>query len=385
MDPYRIQLIPGELVFAEGDPPTTAYLIESGSVEVSTFQYGARRVLGELGPGSLPGEMAVIDDSPRSATARALTACVLTPIDRQQFAERIAHADPVVRALLLSQLDRYRATLAKLTSASLPATSGIPADTAPALAKIRLESELRTAIERGDLKVHLQPIAEIASGAIAGYEALVRWEHPQLGDIAAADFIGLAEETSLILPIGDYVLDRVCELLVGLRRRGEAPLPFVALNLSARQLADAGLVDRILERLGQRDLPSGSLKLEITESLVMDRAAVGVLIDRCHEAGMDVALDDFGTGYSNLGPLLELHFDQIKLDRRFVQAVEQPRGAALVTAVANLARSLECDLVGEGVEAPTQLECLRRLGCRYAQGWLIGMPLRPTDLIASPG
>ncbi|HEY0178960.1 MAG TPA: EAL domain-containing protein [Dokdonella sp.] len=383
MQPYSETYEAGEVIFAEGDAPAGAYLIEAGRVEISAMQFGASRVLGELGPGMLLGEMAVIDDSPRTATARALTTCRLTPIDAAQFAERLAAADPVVRALLMSQLTRYRSALATLTGdASRSADTAVP-DDAAALDKIRLESELRAALERGELDVRLQPIEEIASGRVAGYEALVRWRHPQRGDVSPSEFIRLAEETSLILPVGDYVLARVCDMLVELRRGGRDPLPFIAINLSARQLADARLVERVLASLGERGLPPDRLKLEITESLVLDRARVADLLERCHAVGMHVALDDFGTGYSNLGPLLTLDFDQIKLDGRFVGALDHPRGVAVAGAIVALARALGCDLVAEGVETVEQREILRGLGCRYAQGWLVGRPCALAEVAAA--
>jgi EAL domain-containing protein (putative c-di-GMP-specific phosphodiesterase class I) len=378
MPSHRADIRAGTVIFAENDPPTTAYLIESGEVEVTTLQRGERTILGQLGPGMLLGEMAVIDDSPRTATARALTDCVLTPIDRRQFAERLAAADPVVRALLMSQLSRYRSALATLTGdepAPLPALDAETRRDAGAFDKIRLESELRSALEHGELEMRLQPIEEIVSGHIAGYEALVRWHHPERGWVSPAEFIRLAEETSLILPVGDYVLSRVCDMLAEFRRRGVKPLPFIALNVSARELDDPKLVDRMIAELGKRTLAADRLKIEITESLVLDNARVAELLTRCHAAGMHVALDDFGTGYSNLGPLLTLDFDQIKLDQSFVRALDRPRGIAMVGVIVAMANALGCNLVAEGVEKREQREVLHHLGCRYAQGWLVGKPL----------
>jgi len=384
LQPYSELYRTGDIIFAEGDAPLGAYLIESGRIEISTMQFGERRVLGELGPGMLLGEMAVIDDSPRTATARALSDCQLTPIDSDQFAERLAAADPVVRALLMSQLTRYRSALATLTG-DVSARSNVSLTTGDAHAfdKIRLESELRAALERKELEVRLQPIEEIVSGYIAGYEALVRWQHPERGAVSPAEFIRLAEETSLIVPIGEYVLERVCDMLVELRRRGRKPLPFIAMNLSARQLEEPDLVERILAHLRRRDLPPDRLKLEITESLVLDHVRVADLLARCHAVGMHVALDDFGTGYSNLGPLLTLNFDQIKLDGSFVKALGRPRGVAVVGVVVAMARALDCNLIAEGVETPEQREILHKLGCRYAQGWLVGRPMALADVLGT--
>ena len=385
MQPYSQLCKAGDVIFAEGGAPTGAFLIESGRIEISTTQFGEPRVLGELGPGMLLGEMAVIDDSPRTATARALSDCRLIPIDRNQFAERLAAADPVVRALLMSQLTRYRSALATLTGdgAGPVDTAQVPAGDAFAFDKIRLESELRTALERRELEVRLQPIEEIVSGRIAGFEALVRWQHPQRGAVSPAEFIRLAEETSLILPIGDYVLERVCDMLAELMHRGRKPLPFIAVNLSARQLDDPHLVERILGHLRRREIPPDRLKLEITESLVLDHARIGELLAHCHAAGMHVALDDFGTGYSNLGPLLTLNFDQIKLDASFIRALDRPRGVAMVGVIVGMARALGCDLIAEGVEVRDQREILHRLGCRYAQGWLVGKPVALADVLTT--
>ena len=371
----------GEIIFAEDDAPTTAFLIESGRVVISTVQHGETRNLGELGPGSLLGEMAVIDSAPRSATARALTDCVLTPIDRNQFAERLAAADPVVRALLMSQLTRYRSALATLTGDAAGSGTIEGHDESGAFDKIRLESELRSALERDELEVRLQPIMHIATDRIAGYEALIRWQHPERGQVSPNEFIRLAEETSLIVPVGDYVLGRVCDMLVELRRRGRSPLPFIALNVSARQLEDPLLIDRMLAQLARRSLPPDRLEIEITESLVFNHSQIAALLERCHSAGMLVALDDFGTGYSNLGPVLTLDFDRIKLDQGFTRALDTPRGQALVRAIVAMTAALDCEMIAEGVESPEQLQALRELDCDYAQGWLVGKPVSLKEVL----
>lgn len=365
----------GEIIFAEDDAPTTAFLVESGQVRITTVQHGVTRLLGDLGPGALLGEMAVIDSSPRSASAQALSDCVLTPIDRNQFAERLAAADPVVRALLMSQLTRYRSALATLTGDTRETPGQVIDEDPHAFDKIRLESELRNALERDQLDVQLQPILHIASGTIAGYEALIRWQHPERGQVSPIEFIRLAEETSLIVPVGDYVLRRVCEMLSALRRRGRNPLPFIALNVSARQLEEPGLVERMLAQLTAHDLPRNRLEVEITESLVFNQKLITRLLDECHAAGMEVALDDFGTGFSNLGPLLGLNFDRIKLDQSFTRTMHQPRGKAIVQTIVAMTKALNSELIAEGVETQEQLDNLRELECEYAQGWLVGRPV----------
>jgi len=374
---YRIELRSGEVLFREGDAATAAYLIESGRLRITAQHEGAQMVLGDLGPGTLVGEMAVLDDQPRSASATALEACVLTPIDSTQFAERLAAADPVVRALLLSQLSRYRTALARFTGQAgvEPAESSeAVSDSAHALDKIRLESQLRNALERRELEIRLQPILDIASHRIAGFEALTRWSHPERGVVSPADFIALAEETSLIVPVGEYVLREVCEAMARAAQTVPGANPFIALNVSGRQLQDPDFVNRVLAQLRAHRVKPEQLKLEITESLVLDYAKVADFIEHSHGAGMKVALDDFGTGYSNLGHLHKLAFDTLKLDQGFIRQLDDPRCLAIVNAVVGMADALGCDIVAEGVETEAQLNQLRALGCEYAQGYLVGRP-----------
>ena len=374
----RIELQPGELLFSEGDAPTTAFLIESGTLRITAKRDGVPVVLGDLGAGALVGEMAVLDDAPRSATATVLETCVLTAIDQAQFAERLSEADPVVRALLLSQLSRYRTALATFTGHAPAVPSALPVvnrgESSHALNKIRLESELRNALDRGELEIRLQPILDIAKNRVAGFEALTRWTHPERGVVSPADFIALAEETSLIVPIGEYVLREVCRALQRFSDMREEDRPFIALNVSGRQLEDANFVARVQAQMRVHQVSTAHLKLEITESLILDYAKVAVLIAHSHRVGIKVALDDFGTGYSSLGHLHKLVFDTLKLDQGFIRQLDDPRCMSIVRAVVGMADALGCDIVAEGVETEKQLAQLKALGCEYAQGYLVGKP-----------
>ncbi len=383
MSSERIYLKAGARVFDAGDEPTAAFLIESGLIEISVDHGGVRTPLSLLSAGEMFGEMAVIGNELRGNSARALEPAVLVPIARNEFVERLRLADPVVRALLISQVSRYRSEIAALTGTRISHV-GVHGD-AGALDKIRLESELRGALYKNELEVLFQPIVDIASGAIAGYEALTRWQHPERGEVPPTEFIELAEETSLILQVGDYVLTRVCEAISQLSSAHAEPVPFVAMNVSSRQIADPGFVERVLLTLRQYDVASDRIKLEVTENLAFDHARLANLIKRCHAAGVHVALDDFGTGYSNLNLLASLHFDQIKIDQTFIRALDHERTAALVKTIATMAKDLDCDLIAEGVETPAQFHALRELGCRYAQGWLVGRPKPFGDVIAASG
>ena len=384
MGPLRKKLAAGRVLFREGDAPDTAFLVEAGEMEVRVHRPDGDILLSRLGPGDLVGEMAVIDDSVRTATAIAITDCVLYRIDRQQIAERLSTADPIIRSLLEGQLKRYRGALAALQGRHPDPDRGTPAELA-GIDKIRLESQLREALQSRRLELSYQPILDVALGVVAGYEALVRWLHPERGAVSPAEFVALAEETSLIVPIGEYVIDLACAAVTRFIAAGADPIPFVAVNVSARQLSHPGLIDRIVARVEAASLPRGSLKLEITESRELDLDAVAGVIGVCHAHGIHVALDDFGTGYSHFGQLHRLAFDTIKLDQSFSRSMlEEPRAMVIVDALVRLGDALGADLVVEGIETPAQLEALRALRCRYAQGYLIGRPRSLDDWLA-PG
>jgi EAL domain-containing protein (putative c-di-GMP-specific phosphodiesterase class I) len=332
-------------------------------------------LLGEIAAGALVGEVAVLDDAPRTATATALEPCVLTAIDREQFAERLVAADPVVRALLLSQFARYRIALATFTGKAAQIMRGAASrreTAAEAQDKIRLEGQLRDALDSGILEMRLQPIQKLADSTTAGYEALIRWDHPERGAISPAEFIALAEETSLIVPVGDYVLRTVCSLIKRFAERWPRNTPYVSLNVSGRQIDDPGFIDRVAAQVREHAISPSLLKIEITESLVLDYGNVVAFLERCRSAGIRVALDDFGTGYSSLAHLHRLAFDTLKLDQAFVRQIADPRCVAIVRAVVAMAAALGCDIVAEGVEREMELAALRELGCQYAQGFLIG-------------
>jgi len=383
--PLRIELPAGGVLFREGDPPTTGFLLESGEIEIAIRIRGQPIVLSRLRAGDIIGEMGVFDGAPRSATATALSDCVLLPIDRNQISERLDKADPILRALLEGQVRRYRGAIQAIRGVEgmEPVESDTPTESS-AGDKFRLEAHLREALAGEGLDVRYQPIRHVASGRIAGYEALVRWNHPDRGPISPLQFVGLAEESQLIVPLGEYVFDTACRAVRSLQDAGVSPLPFIAVNVSARQLEHPGLIERVVARVEAAAVPRGSLKVEITESQALDHALVGAAIELCHAHGIGVALDDFGTGYSHLSQMHALAFDTLKIDQAFSRAMlENPRAMAIVEAIVHMARALGAEVVVEGIETEQMLQALRRLGCDYAQGYLIGRPQTLAELLAA--
>ncbi|KGQ18131.1 EAL domain-containing protein [Lysobacter dokdonensis DS-58] len=380
------ELFAGEVLYRQGDPSDCAWLIEKGAIELHS-EHGRRNTQhGTLGPGELIGELGMLDGQPRSATATARGDTTLLAIDHDQFLERLDGGDPIVRTLVLSLLRRTRSILA-----AMPQDVQLPAEDLATesneeragLDKIRLEARLRDALDTKTLEVRYQPIFDIPEGLVRGYEALVRWQLPDRGPVSPAEFIKLAEETSLIVPVGEYVLDRVIEVLVALRDAGVSPLPSIAVNLSARQLVEPGMARQIVQRVERAQLPPGTLKLEVTESRMLDYAPVAAVMQHCRAHGIPFALDDFGTGYSNLTHLHKLDFEFVKVDQAFARHMfDSERAMKIVEAIIAMAHAIGASVVMEGVETHEQLERLRMMGVRYAQGYLIGQAA-PTAQVLS--
>ncbi len=240
-----------------------------------------------------------------------------------------------------------------------------------------LEIDLRQAIAGNQMEMHYQPVVSIATGEVCGIEALVRWLHPQRGTIMPDEFIPLAEETGLIVPLGQWILQKVCA-----DAAYWPPHLKVAVNLSAAQFDKGNLVEVVAEVLAQSGLAPDRLELEITETVLLrrDEPQLGVL-HHLKSFGVGIVLDDFGTGYSSFGYLQMFPFDKIKIDRSFVRELcSRADCAAIVCAVIGLARTLDIETTAEGVETPDQLELLRAAGCGLAQGYLFGRPCRNSEL-----
>lgn len=240
------------------------------------------------------------------------------------------------------------------------------------------EKALRKAIDDGDFHVAYQPIIAVEAGWIVGAEALLRWNHPERGPVPPSDFIPVAEETGLILPLGEWVLDTACAQLD--RWRQEIPhVPlFMSVNMSARQVR-AGAGDLLLSTAAKYRLDPSTLMVEITETSVMSDVPSSLeALTQLKQTGVQIALDDFGVGYSALNYLKRFPIDVIKIDGSFISGLgTDPNDSAIVSAIAAIARGLKVAVVAEGVETPTQLYGLRRLACHYAQGYAFARPLEP--------
>jgi diguanylate cyclase (GGDEF)-like protein len=247
--------------------------------------------------------------------------------------------------------------------------------------RLEVEAGLRRALERGELEVHYQPEVSLASGRMEAVEALVRWRHPERGLVAPGEFIGVAEDTGLIVPLGAWVLETACRQTAAWREEHGGPLT-ARVNVSARQLAEPGLVETIAEVLASTGTQAGDLCLELTESdLMADVETSAAALARLRAVGVQIALDDFGTGYSSLNYLRRFEVDLLKIDRSFVRHLAQrPADGAIVEAIVAMAHALGLRVTAEGVETSAQLEQVRGLGCEAVQGFLFARPGPPEEI-----
>jgi diguanylate cyclase (GGDEF)-like protein len=247
-----------------------------------------------------------------------------------------------------------------------------------AMSLLQLETDMRRAIDREEFVIHYQPIVSLETGRLSGFEALVRWRHPERGPILPEDFIAVAEETGFILPIGEWVLREACSQMRRWNELAPAAQPLsISINISNRQFAHSNLLEKITQILKATELDPRALKLEITESVMMENIEVasGVL-KQLQRLGVEFSIDDFGTGYSSLSCLHHLPINTLKIDRSFVRRIgEKSENKEIVRTIITLAQSLGMGVVAEGIETKEQLERLCELKCPNGQGYLFSKPV----------
>jgi len=250
-----------------------------------------------------------------------------------------------------------------------------------AVDRLQIEIDLRRAAERGQLHLVYQPIFRIADRAITGVEALLRWAHPVRGCVMPATFIPVAEETALIVPIGDWVLDRACAQMVEWQSRGKGEVS-VNVNLSPVQLRQYDIIERIDTIVRRHQVDPRRVRLEVTESaIVASPDATAYILRQIAGLGIQLCIDDFGIGYSSLAQLLRMPFTSLKIDRSLISEIAQcPEQREMVRAITAMARTLNLQVVAEGVEFAEQLDVLRATGVEYAQGFYLSHPRAPQDV-----
>ncbi len=389
----RLHVPAGTPLFFEGDVGDFAYLVVAGEIEIVVRRDGRDVVLARRGPGEVIGEMALLDGGGRSASARVSVDSELVAISADQIATRIAESDPVLRLCLGAVLDRFRETQSRLDATRIAAAPevrtarGINDTFHTAVKTLTMERQIEGALKRDEFELFLQPIVALPGRGIAGFEALVRWNHPTRGLLTPVHFIPAAETSGQVVHLTEWMMGRVAAAVprllaaAGPAWEGAEPL-FVSINVSVHDLLRPSFADTVQETLATAGVAPHHIKLEITEGMLMrDPAGASRVLEACRGRGMGIAIDDFGTGYSNLSYLGTLPITTLKLDRAFVSSMTaDPTSRKIVSTVQHLARELGLSVVAEGIERDEEADLLGGMRCEYGQGYLFG---RPTPLDAA--
>lgn len=377
----------GEQIFKEGDAGDCAYLIERGIVEVLAAEQGIERRLKLIGKGELFGEVALLDQYPRTATVRAIDKVVLVPIRRKLVEELMLKCDPIIKHLLLLVLERFRSSQgvnapAASTADAAEQTSRRNALKGEATHKLSLAHGITRALANSEFDLYYQPICCLQDGRVAGFEALIRWHHPTEGMIPPADYLWIAEHTGLIRDIGLWTLERACRDWPALKRYTNHETPFISVNLSPTQLVSEDLVTDVKNIVALHAMEITELKLELTETAMVEHPELALkILNKLIGLGSVLALDDYGTGHSGLDHLQRYPVGTLKIDRAFIAPMlESAQSREIVRSSIDLAHSLGMNVVAEGVEAKDVGAKLLEMGCDFGQGWYYGRPAALQDI-----
>jgi diguanylate cyclase len=395
----------GTVLFQKGDSRHCAYLIDKGEVRIfGNDEGGEDKLLCVLGEGEIFGEMALIEDNPRTATAVTATESEIFIIPRDALYERIKGLDPIIGLLIGLLIERYRITRIHLPESvkqdelgdfieKLSRHERMPGEALRlnniqrqrelALKEMKLEQELRAGLEHKEFIPYLQPIMHMPDRRLAGFEALIRWQHPEKGLLTPYEFIPVAERTGVIHNLDRLMLEKACAIIPQMKKHAGEDI-FISVNLSGISFGALDVVETVSNTLERAKIDPSNINLEVTESaLIGDPEAARQALAALKELGVGISLDDFGTGYSSLGYLHAFTFDALKIDRSFVSQLSNGRKSIdIVRAIVALARNFNLGIVAEGIEGEKEIEILNDLGCEMGQGYLFSKPLSVQDAYA---
>jgi EAL domain-containing protein (putative c-di-GMP-specific phosphodiesterase class I) len=375
----------GDTIMRQGERGESAYIIEKGRVEILIEKAnGVVQRVGTRGAGTIIGEMAIVDNEPRIATVKAIEDCSLLEITQADFNRRLKTADPVLQITAQVILTRYRDMLMRTAILKESAAYPTPEDLERgymeqlnAVETITMANEFRAAIGTEQLSLHYQPIMNLNTGLVDGFEALMRWNHPEKGPISPGIFIPVAEDSGLIVEASRWALREACRAL----RRMEAKVGlerdlFMSVNFSSTDFAEESFLDTIYTILSETDVAPHKVHLEITERLLMNQPQnAKETLTMCRKAGLGIAIDDFGTGYSSLSYLHYYPIDTLKIDQSFIRNMLQDKTSGeLVKSIIALGTNMNMKIIAEGVEHAEEAEILKKMGCGHAQGYYFSRP-----------
>jgi EAL domain-containing protein (putative c-di-GMP-specific phosphodiesterase class I) len=381
----------GEIIIRQGDTGDTAYIVEQGSVEIIIQKAdGTEQIVGKRGQGAMIGEMSMVDKAPRTATIRAVEPCQLLEITADDFHRRLNNADPVIRMTTQVILTRYRDMLARAEISGVSKTWPPPealeisfVQESKAYDAIKLANDFQSALDSRDICLHYQPIIDLTTDDIAGFEALMRWEHKDKGFISPGIFIPIIEESGLIVTASRWTLR---EALMALKRiehkTGIRKELFMSVNFSSHDFASEDFVDSVYTTISASDVLPQQVHLEITERLLMGQPDnARETLNMCRKAGMGISIDDFGTGYSSLSYLHHFPIDTLKIDQSFIREMtSNDSSMALVKSIIAMGKNMNMKIIAEGVEHAAEGKILRDLECDLCQGYYFAKPMSERDV-----
>jgi EAL domain-containing protein (putative c-di-GMP-specific phosphodiesterase class I) len=387
-----IKVRSGETILSQGDEGHSAYIIESGSVEILVEKdRGLVQSLGTRGEGTIIGEMALIDNQARTATIKAIEDCQLLEISREDFNRRIENADPVIQMMTQVIVSRYRDMLTRAHILNR-SDDNIPYEEleknlvhkANAIAHIKTINDLKEAIENNEMVLHYQPIIDLKTKHICGFEALIRWNHPEKGLIYPDAFIDAAEESGLIIDLTRKVVEESCCALKKFSKYNKNNIDlFMSVNFSAKDFVLSDFKEYIEKHLDKNNLKPEQIHIEITERLLMAQPSDAKnTLQKCKDAGMPISIDDFGTGYSSLSYLHYFPIDILKIDRSFIDIMHKDSSSMeLVKSIISLGHNMKMSIIAEGIENEEQSNSLQALNVDKAQGYFFSKPIDENAII----
>lgn len=383
-DATEILLSPGDILFREGDLNECGYIIETGEVILYKNDDDTRRDCERRLAGAIVGELSLLIGRPRAVTVEAVTDCRIYKISAEQILKQFNGLDPVLRTCVESSIRLAARIVAPGDKTTVPLAENPLQDASALIEKLKFESDILKGIQRDEFSMRYQPIVSLADGYVVGCEALMRWEHPSMGDVSPDKFITAAEDMGAIGDLTDFALSEACATL----KRAQKTSPhsenlFMSVNVSGSDIGRSDFVDHLAHLFDIHDLAPRHLKLEVTETaLVPSGARSQKTLQQIKDFGCGLSIDDFGTGYSNLAYLKSLPLTALKIDRAFAgDAHANAVSKGIVRMLVGLGSELDVDVIAEGLETSDDVATLRGLGCQYAQGFYFHKPLFKNDYL----
>lgn len=334
--------------------------------------------------------MALVDNKPRTATIKALEDCILLKITRHDFEERLQTTDPIIKMIMQIIMARYRDMITRSHILKSPANAIKPENLekdlvheTSAVDELKLINEIKNSIKEENFILHYQPIIDIQNKSVVGFEALIRWQHPEKGLLYPDKFIETAENSGLITDITQWVVKESCKFLRNIMYKfpDKASL-FMSVNFTAKDFLLDGFKNNILTQLARHNLKPEQFHIEMTERLLMDEPHhAQEVLKQCQKDGLQISIDDFGTGYSSLSYLHHYPIDILKIDRSFIQNMQDDKSAYnLVSSVINLGHNMGMSIIAEGIEKKEQSDLLKDLGCDKIQGYFYSKPISENEI-----